>query len=107
MRKEVSVFENKLDVIEYGIYEPIYEFEKSDDYREEQNRIVAIQKEMIANDSAAICTTNWTIEGSVSKGQAVVKVYKKLMLRAFNGESDVLIAKVKWNNINQMRERMQ
>ena len=29
------------------------------------------------------------------------------MLRAFNGECDVLIAKVKWNNINQMRERMQ
>lgn len=107
LRKEVSVFENKLDIIEYGIYEPIYDFEKSDDYREEQNRIVAFQKEMIANDSAAICTTNWTIEGSVSKGQAVVKVYKKLMLRAFNGESDVLIAKVKWNNINQMRERIQ
>lgn len=107
LRREVSVFENKLDIIEYGIYEPIYDFEKSDDYRKEQNRIVELQKEMIAKDSAAICTTNWTIEGSVSKGQAVVKVYKKLMLRAFNGESDVLIAKVKWNNINQMRERME
>lgn len=29
------------------------------------------------------------------------------MLRAFNGECDVLIAKVKWNNVNQMRERME
>ena len=29
------------------------------------------------------------------------------MLRAFNGESDVLISKVKWNNVNQMKERMQ
>jgi len=29
------------------------------------------------------------------------------MLRAFNGECDVLISKVKWNNINQMIERMQ
>lgn len=28
------------------------------------------------------------------------------MLRAFNGESDVLIAKVKWNNVIQMKERM-
>jgi hypothetical protein len=107
LRKEVSVFESKLDLIEFGIYEPVYDFEKSDDYREEQNKIIQIQKEMISADTAAICNTNWTIEGSEAKGRAVVKVYKKLMLRAFNGECDVLISKVKWNNVNQMKERMQ
>ena len=107
LRKEVSVFESKLDLIEFGVYEPIYDFEKSDDYREEQNKIIQLQKEMITNDTAATCDTKWTIEGSEAKGQAVVKVYKKLMLRAFNGECDVLIAKVKWNNVNQMKERMQ
>lgn len=107
LRKEVSVFESKLDLIEFGIYEPVYDFEKSDDYREEQNRIIQIQKEMITADTAATCNTNWSVEGSEAKGRAVVKVYKKLMLRAFNGECDVLISKVKWNNVNQMKERMQ
>ena len=107
LRKEVSVFESKLDLIEFGIYEPVYDFEKSDDYREEQNKIIQIQKEMITADTAAICNTNWTVEGSEAKGRAVVKVYKKLMLRAFNGECDVLISKVKWNNVIQMKERMQ
>jgi hypothetical protein len=107
LRKEVSVFESKLDLIEFGIYEPVYDFEKSDDYREEQNKIIQIQKEMILADTAAICNTNWTVEGSEAKGRAVIKVYKKLMLRAFNGECDVLISKVKWNNVNQMKERIQ
>lgn len=107
LRKEVSIFESKLDLIEFGIYEPVYDFEKSDDYRQEQNKIIEIQKKMIIEDTAAICNTNWTVEGSEAKGKAVVKVYKKLMLRAFNGESDVLISKVKWNNVNQMKERMQ
>jgi len=107
LRKEVSVFESKLDLIEFGIYEPVYDFEKSDDYRTEQNKIIEIQKNMINGDTAAICNANWTVEGSEAKGRTVVKVYKKLMLRAFNGECDVLIAKVKWNNINQMKERMQ
>lgn len=107
LRKEVSVFESKLDLIEFGIYEPIYDFEKSDDYREEQNRIIALQKEMISVDTAAICNTKWTVGDSEAKGRTVVNRYKKLMLRAFNGECDVLIAKVKWNNINQMKERMQ
>lgn len=107
LRKEVAVFESKLDLIEFGIYEPVYDFEKSDDYREEQNKIILRQKEMISDDTAAICNTSWTVEGSEAKGRAVVKVYKKLMLRAFNGESDVLISKVKWNNVNQMKERME
>jgi hypothetical protein len=107
LRKEVSVFESKLDLIEFGIYEPVYDFEKSDEYRVEQNKIIEIQKNMISSDTAATCDTNWTVQGSEAKGRAVVKVYKKLMLRAFNGECDVLIAKVKWNNINQMIERMQ
>lgn len=107
LRKEVSVFESKLDLIEFGVYEPVYDFEKSEDYRNEQNKILNQQKEMLLDDKAAICNTNWTVEGSEAKGRAVVKVYKKLMLRAFNGECDVLIAKVKWNNVNQMKERMQ
>lgn len=106
LRKEISIFENRLDLIEFGIYEPVYDFEKSDDYREEQKRIIQLQKEMISSDSAAECSLNWTIEGSAAKGRAAVKVYKKLMLRAFNGECDVLISKVKWNNINQMKERI-
>lgn len=107
LRKEISIFENKLDLVEFGIYEPVYDFEKSDNYREEQNKIIQLQKEMISNDTAAYCATNWTVEGSEAKGKAVVKVYKKLMLRAFNGEADNLISKVKWNNVNQMKERLE
>lgn len=106
LRKETNLYESKLDLIEYGVYEPVYDFEKSDQYREEQNRIVFQMKTMIQLDTAAICNANWTVEGSEAKGRAVVKRYKKLMLRAFNGESDALIAKVKWNNIIQMQERM-
>jgi ABC-type uncharacterized transport system auxiliary subunit len=106
LRKEISLFENKLNLIEFGIYEPIYEFEKSDEYRQEQNRIIELQKEMISSEKAAICRTTWTIDGSESKGRASTKRYIKLTLRAFNGECASLIAKVKWNNVNQMKERM-
>lgn len=106
LKHEVSLFESKLDLIEFGVYEPEYNFERSDDYRKEQERICNLQTEMISNDSAAFCNTNWSVEGSEAKGRAVVKRYKKLMLRAFNGECDSLISKVKWNNVNQMKERM-
>ena len=107
LRKEIKSYESELDLIEFGIYEPIYSFEKSDEYREEQKRIIALQKDMIKEESAAICTTNWTVDGSEAKGRASTKRNIKLVLRAFNGECNSLIAKVKWNNVSQMKERIQ
>lgn len=107
LRKDISLFEPKLDIIEYGIYELIYDFEKSDRYRTEQNRIIEQQKFMIQIGSAATCSTRWTIDGSEAKGQASTNRFIKLILRAFNGECNSLLGKVKWNNINQIKERIQ
>lgn len=106
LRKEVGLYESKLDLIEFGIYEPIYEFDKSEEYREEQKKIIERQKIMIQQETAVICTTNWTIDGSEAKGRASTKRNIKLVLRAFNGECNSLIAKVKWNNVNQLKERI-
>lgn len=106
LRKDVSLYTNKFDLLEYGIYEPIYDFERSDDYREAQGRIIESQKEMIANDRAAKCNSNWTINGSEAKGRASTKKHIKLALRAFNGESNSIIAKVSWNNVSQFKDRI-
>ena len=106
LRKEVSLYESKLDLIEFGVYEPVYDFEQSDDYRDEQKRVIQVQKDMIKDETAAICATTWNIEGSEAKGRAMTKKNIKLVLRAFNGECNSLIAKVKWNNVNQMQERI-
>ncbi|MFI0426813.1 MAG: hypothetical protein ACH34V_07650 [Flavobacterium sp.] len=70
LKKEVSLYESKLDLIEFGIYEPIYDFEKSEDYRTEQNKVIEKQKNLIQLEQAATCSVNWTIDGSVAKGRA-------------------------------------
>ncbi|SEM40066.1 T5orf172 domain-containing protein [Chryseobacterium taichungense] len=106
LKNDISIFENNLELSEFGVYEPIYDFEKSDDYRIEQNKIIELQKSMIKEATAAICRTNWTVDGSLSKGKASTTRFIKLILRAFNGEADSLIAKVKWNNVNQIKERL-
>ncbi|MCU7613978.1 DUF4041 domain-containing protein [Chryseobacterium sp. GMJ5] len=106
LKNDISIFENNLELSEFGVYEPIYDFEKSDNFREEQNKIIAIQKLMIKEGTAAVCNTNWTIDGSLTKGKASTTKFIKLILRAFNGEADSLIAKVKWNNVNQIKERL-
>ena len=106
LKKDIGLFESKLDLIEYGIYEPVYDFDKSDDYREEQKRVIEQQKYMIKEGQAAVCSADWTVEGSAAKGAVIISRFKKLMLRAFNGESAAYISKVKWNNVNQMKQRI-
>lgn len=106
LKKQVSLYESKLDMIDFGIYEPIYDFEKSEEYRTEQAKVIEKQKQLIQLETAATCSVNWTIDGSVTKGRANSKKFIKLVLRAFNGECNSLIAKVKWNNVNQMKERI-
>lgn len=106
LKSEISLYESKLDLSQYGVYDPVYDFEKSDDYRNEQNKVIERQKDLIKRDQAAICEVGWTIEGSAAQGKKVIAKFKKLMLRAFNGESAALISKVRWNNVSQMKERL-
>lgn len=106
LKKEISLYESRLEMSEFGLYQPEYDFEKSEDYRIEQAKIIEQQKQLIKEDLAAVCTTSWTVENSKAKGVAMVNRYKKLMLRAFNGECDSFVSKVKWNNIEQMKQRI-
>ncbi len=43
----------------------------------------------------------------LSEGKKQTKNYTRAMLRAFNGESDALIANVRWNNVSRMIERLE
>lgn len=107
LKSEISLLEEDQSLQEFGFYKPKYYYETSEKYKKEIEKVNSKQKEMIKNKKAAICTTQWTIDGSVAKGKKQINDTLKLMLRAFNGESDSCIAKVKYNNIKVMENRIQ
>ena len=41
--------------------------------------------------------TEWTVSGSKKEGRRMVDSFLKLVLRAFNGECDAAVGKVKYN----------
>lgn len=107
LKKETEVYRETLDMAEYGVYQPHFDFETSDKYK---NQIITLrekQKNEIKNGYAVLGGENITFNGSVSQGAAMVKKEKRLMLRAFNGECDGFIADVDWNNVLKMEERIQ
>ena len=105
-KKLISVFDVDIEAQEYGLYKPTFEFANSDVYKDRLKELRDQQKEKIKYDRAAVGSTNWTVDGSVAKGRAMVKDNKKLLLRAFNVECDDIVAKVKISNLDKSVERI-
>ena len=92
---------------EYGLYEPKYNFVNATAYKERLDAVRKQQKQMIKDKTAAIGTTEWTIDGSKSKGRALTNANIKQILRSFNNETEVIINKVKHSNLESSKNRIQ
>ncbi len=106
-QKELRSVEEALDIQAFGFYKPKYGFESSAQYTARLKGIRDEQQLMIKDNVAAPCDTTWTVGGSASEGKKMVKQQAKLMLRAFNGECDAAIAKVRYDNAVTMQSRIE
>lgn len=106
LKKEVSLLEENLEDISFGFYKPHFTFQTSEEYKAKLEAVWEREKALIRDGKAAVCATTWTVSGSAKDGARMSKQYLKLMLRAFNGECDAAVAKVSWNNITKMEERL-
>jgi hypothetical protein len=90
----------------FGVYRPRYGFESSEEYVARLKEIREQQKEMVKARSATFCDTKWTKDGNAAEGAKMVEQQSRLMLRAFNGEADAAIAKVKFDNVVALEQRI-
>jgi len=106
LQKDIRLYENDLEFVELGIYEPIFDLATSEKYKEKITEIVNQQKALIKSKNACICQTDWVVGNSRKQGEIMTRRYINLTLRAFNGECDSLISKVRWNNVNRFKQRI-
>lgn len=90
----------------FGLYTPQYDFCKSEEYKVRLDHIRQCQKDLVKNNLAVTGSTDWTVNGDKRQGQKMVNDMKKLLLRAFNGECDELVSKVKYNNYDSYKKRI-
>jgi len=105
-RKDILDVENAIEMQEYGLYKPHYVFANSDLYKAKLTEIREAQKQKIKDDKACNAAQGWEVNGSASKGNAMVRDMKKLLLRAFNLECDDIVANVKISNFEKSIERI-
>lgn len=107
LQHEVSLLEATSEDMSFGLYKPQYAFDTSEAYKAALCEIYEKKKACIRDDSAAIYSKNWSVNNSAAEGRRMIKKQVKIMLRAFNGECDAAVARVNWNNVSRMIERIQ
>lgn len=104
--KALGKAQEQQELIDIGFSRQDFTFEDPASYQRAIEEVENAQAHMLKSGSAAKCTMNWTIEGSQKKGEQMIGKLMKLALRTFNADSDAALAKVKWNNIISMSDRI-
>jgi len=104
--REVASLEESLSSVEIGLYRPHFTFADSESYKAAIEVSRQRQKALIKSDQAAVCGTSWTVGGSTREGERMVKQTQKVILRAFNAESEAAVANVSWSNYAVMEARI-
>jgi len=106
IRSELEMYSEEAHLMDFGFYEPHFSFPDSDGYKDRLDQIRKAQKQLIKEKRAAVSHKDWQVGGSAKEGKRLTDQRLKLMLRAFNGECDSAIAKVRYNNIHVMDKRI-
>ena len=105
-RKQIVELDESILLQDFGMYSPIYDFSTSEGYKDRLDAIRTEQKNMILNKKAATCSEVWTINGSEAQGRVMTNQNIKQILRCFNDECDMLISKVKFNNVTAYTDKI-
>jgi hypothetical protein len=106
LKIELKPLDEEANLQSFGFYKPHYDFASSAAYQSKLEEIRAKQKKMITSKKAVVGDIEWTVNGSKAEGRKQINQTLRLLLRAFNGECDASIAKVRYNNINVMETRI-
>ena len=92
LKKQIYDLNEDIDMQEYGLYKPTYEFANSDKYKDELKKTRQMQKDLIKEKKACTGASSWTVNGNASQGRKMVADMQKLLLRAFRACSHKTIA---------------
>lgn len=107
LKKQVIHFGEIVELESYGVYEPVFNFDDPEKFKAEIKKNSERQKAKIKDKMAAACSQQWTVDGDAKKGKKMTDRNIQILLRAFNGECDSVIAKVRHDNITKQIEKIQ
>ena len=106
LKEQLTPLEDEAEIQSYGLYQPKYDLGFSTELKDRLDKIRQDQKTMIRNKTAIVCPNEWTVDGSRTAGKKMIDRQIRLMARAFNGECDSIILKVRYNSLVRIESRI-
>lgn len=109
LEKAISIYREDVEFAEMGAYEPHFDFDTSEEFKEAIRVNRDKQKSMLrikSHDGAIWCGTEWTVQNSRTEGKKMTNRAINLTARAFNGECDAAVANCNFKNWSIMFDRM-
>lgn len=106
LSQELAAVQESAELAEVGFYQPHFDFDASEKFKQEIARVRDLQKLMIKEGVAVKANTAWTMSGSKTEGQKMMKKLVQLTTRSFNNECESCVANVTWANIDKMEARL-
>jgi len=106
LKNQIKIYQEDLTLIEYGFYKKHYDYDISARFKDAIETVREKQKALISSERAVQGDKEWKINGSDSEGAKMIKRLEKLMLRAFNGDSDSIISNISWSNADKMEAKL-
>ncbi|EGT5272702.1 DUF4041 domain-containing protein [Clostridioides difficile] len=106
LSEELIQTEDEVLLQSFGLYNPKYDFENSDEYMKKLKEIREMQKLLIRNKTGVKYSDSWTVDGSVQKGRTMTNQNIKTALKLFNSECDIAMSKVSFKNIDSIEKRI-
>lgn len=106
LKNQIKIYQEDLTLIEYGFYKKHYDYDISARFKDAIETVREKQKALISSERAVQGDKEWKINGSDSEGAKMIKRLEKLMLRAFNGDSDSIISNISWSNADKMETKL-
>lgn len=106
LEKQVAIYDERISFAELGVYEPHFDYDDSEIYKQKIKEVRESQKMMVKSKQATISPSDVTLNDSYSKGQTMINRQIRLTMRAFNNECEAAIANTRWNNVIAMEKRI-
>lgn len=105
-KAELIEMNDEVLIQSFGLYEPKYDFENSEQYMERLREIRDKQRYLIKDRTGVTYADNWTVDGSLEKGRAMTNKNIQSAFKLFNAECDIAINKVTYKNIESTEKRI-
>ncbi len=99
--------EDRLAFVDAGLLPPAFKFDDTELLKEQINQCRERQLILILRGDATTAYSNWTWDGSKSKGTEMVVAYQNLLLKAFNAEFDVIRKQMRHSTYETARKKLQ